>query len=162
MEEIAIRTTHLSRSFGATPAVADLSFSVPRGIVFGFLGPNGSGKTTTIRLLLGLLEPTGGYAEVLGFDTRTEAGEIRRRSGALLEHPGLYERLSIEDNLEFFGRAAGLPRGVRAARIKELLGNIGLWERRHEAVGSWSRGMQQRLAVARALLQRPPRCVTTW
>jgi ABC-2 type transport system ATP-binding protein len=77
---------------------------IPAGIVFGFLGPNGSGKTTTIRLLLGLLDPARGRAEVLGFDTRTQADEIRERSGALLEHVGLYERLSAEDNLEFYGR----------------------------------------------------------
>ena len=128
---------------------------MPRGIVFGFLGPNGSGKTTTIRLLLGLLEPTAGQARVLGFDLRTQADEIRARTGALLEHSGLYERLSAEDNLEFYGRVCRLPANVRRKRCEELLGNLGLWDRRKEPVGTWSRGMKQKLAIARTLLHRP-------
>lgn len=154
--EYAICTEGLTRHFGDVRAVDDLSLEVPAGIVFGFLGPNGSGKTTTIRLLLGLLEPTAGRAEVLGFDTRTRADEIRARTGALLEHAGLYERLSALDNLEFHGRIYGLPSAVRAARIEELLTHVGLWERRRDIVGAWSRGMRQKLAVARALLHRPP------
>jgi len=89
MTEIAIRTENLTRDFDTVRAVDGLSLEVPRGIIFGFLGPNGSGKTTTIRLLLGLLEPTGGRAEVLGFDTRSQADEIHERTGALLEHNGL-------------------------------------------------------------------------
>lgn len=156
MTAIAISTENLSRSFGSVQALDNLSLEVPRGIVFGFLGPNGSGKTTTIQLLLGLLEPTRGRAEVLGFDTRSQAAKIRRRSGALLEHPGLYERLSAVDNLEFYGRVWRMPTNQRRSRIKELLNNLGLWERRHESVGSWSRGMKQRLAVARAMLHYPP------
>ncbi len=151
----AIRTENLSRRFGATVALDDLSLEVPRGIVFGFLGPNGAGKTTTIRLLLGLLEPSGGRAEVLGYDTRSQAAEIRLRTGALLEHHGLYERLTAEDNLDFYGRVWHLPAAERRARIRELLEHFGLWERRHENVGKWSRGMKQKLAVARALLHRP-------
>ena len=155
MSEIAIRTQSLSCDFGTIRAVDSLSLEVPKGIVFGFLGSNGSGKTTTIRLLLGLLEPTSGQAEVLGFNTRSQANEIRQRTGALLEHPGLYERLSAEDNLEFYGRVWRLPPAKRRARIKGLLGNLGLWERRHESVGGWSRGMKQKLAVARAMLHSP-------
>jgi ABC-2 type transport system ATP-binding protein len=155
MNQIAIHTENLTRDFKTVRAVDALSLDVPPGILFGFLGPNGSGKTTTIRLLLGLLEPTAGKAEVLGFDTRTHADEIRARVGALLEHPGLYERLSAEDNLEFYGRAWRIPAPQRGARIKELLSNVGLWERRTEQVGTWSRGMKQKLAVARALLHRP-------
>jgi ABC-2 type transport system ATP-binding protein len=155
MNETAIRTENLTRDFKTVRAVDALSLDVPPGILFGFLGPNASGKTTTIRLLLGLLEPTAGKAEVLGFDTRTHADEIRARVGALLEHPGLYERLSAEDNLEFYGRAWRLPAPERGARIKALLSNVGLWERRKEAVATWSRGMKQKLAVARALLHRP-------
>ncbi len=104
MNEFAIETRALTRDFGKLRAVDGLSLQVPKGTVFGFLGPNGSGKTTTIRLLLGLLEPTAGNARVLGFDTRLQADEIRAATGALLEHPGLYERLSAEDNLEFYGR----------------------------------------------------------
>lgn len=155
MVEYAIRTEHLSCRFGEIKAVDDLSLEVPQGIVFGFLGPNGSGKTTTIRLLLGLLEPKQGKAEVLGFDTREEAECIRERAGALLEHTGLYERLSAEDNLEFYGRVNRMPASERQARIRELLTHFDLWERRQDRVGNWSRGMKQKLAVARALLHRP-------
>jgi len=155
MNEIAIHTENLTRHFGAVKAVDGLTLDVPAGIVFGFLGPNGSGKTTTIRLLLGLLEPTAGRASVLGWDTHTQADEVRRRCGALLEHGGLYERLSAEDNLEFYGRIAHLPAAERRARMRELLERVGLWERRREPAGNWSRGMQQKLAVARALLHRP-------
>ncbi len=152
----AIRTLDLCRNFGSVQAVDHLSLEIPRGIVFGFLGANGSGKTTTIRLLLGLLEPTKGRAEVLGFDTRSHGGEIRQRTGALLEHPGLYERLSAVDNLEFYARVWRLPTAKRRSRIKELLAQMGLWQRRHQKVGEWSRGMKQKLAVARAMLHSPP------
>src|SRR5580693_8612087 len=104
MPEPIIRTEHLSRFFGTVRAVDHLSLEVPAGIIFGFLGPNGAGKTTTIRLLMGLVEATSGSAKVLGFDVRTQADEIRQRTGALLEQSGLYERLSAEDNLEFYAR----------------------------------------------------------
>jgi ABC-2 type transport system ATP-binding protein len=150
-----IHTQSLTRTFGEVRAVDQLSLDVPAGIIFGFLGPNGSGKTTTIRLLLGLLEPTEGKATVLGFDTRNQAGEIRQRTGALLEQTGLYERLSAEDNLEFYGRIARMSSADRRARIKELLGGVGLWDRRNEPIGGWSRGMKQKVAVARVLLHRP-------
>jgi ABC-2 type transport system ATP-binding protein len=155
MTSPAIRTDQLTRDFGALRALDALSLEVPSGTVFGFLGPNGSGKTTAIRLLLGLLDPTAGRAEVLGFDTRTAAGEIRERTGALLEHAGLYERLSAEANLDFFGRIWRMNAGDRAARIRELLGHFGLWERRRDPAGTWSRGMKQKLAIARSLLHRP-------
>ena len=145
----------MARSFGQVRALDDLSLEVPAGSVFGFLGPNGAGKTTTIRLLLGLIEPTSGSALVLGFDTRTQSQEIRARAGALLEHSGLYERLSAEDNLRFQGRVARMPRQQLDERIRELLTHVGLWDRRDEAVVKWSRGMKQKLAIARTLLHRP-------
>jgi ABC-2 type transport system ATP-binding protein len=150
-----IRTEGLTRTFGSVRAVDGLDLEIPSGTVFGFLGPNGAGKTTTIRLLLGLLEPTGGRATVLGFDTRADGGSIREQSGALLEHHGLYERLSAEDNLTFYARVWRIGGEARAARIRALLQPLGLWERRGEPVGRWSRGMKQKLAVARALLHRP-------
>ena len=152
----AIVAEDLTRHFGAVKAVDGLSLEVPAGIVFGFLGPNGAGKTTTISLLLGLLEPTRGQAQVLGYDTRTHADHIRARTGALLEHAGLYEQLSAEDNLEFYGRVYRMPPAERQARIKDLLGHMGVWERRKEKVGKWSKGMKQKLALARAMLHRPP------
>src|SRR6266446_9048842 len=106
MAEPAICALGLTRTFAPVRALDDLNIEVPVGSVFGFLGPNGAGKTTTIRLLLGLIEPTSGSAQVLGFDTRTHGHEIRSRCGSLLEHSGLYERLSAEDNLRFYGRVA--------------------------------------------------------
>jgi ABC-2 type transport system ATP-binding protein len=155
MNSIAIQTQDLTRTFGPVTAVDKLSLEVPAGIIFGFLGPNGSGKTTTIRLLLGLLEPTAGSAQVLGYDTRTQSDEIRLRTGALLEFNGIYERLSAEDNLEFYGRVWRMPAEERRSRIRELLTQLDLWDRRHELSGKWSRGMKQKLAIARALLHRP-------
>lgn len=152
---MAVVTDGLTRDFGPVRALDGLNLEVPTGIVFGFLGPNGSGKTTTIRLLLGLLEPTRGQARVLGLDARSQAHQIRDRTGTLLEHTGLYERLSAEDNLEFFGRVYGLDRIERRCRTKELLSGMGLWDRRRENVRNWSRGMKQKLVVARALLHRP-------
>ena len=151
----AIVTHDLTRDFGSVRALDHLDLEVPAGIVFGFLGPNGSGKTTTIRLLLGLLEPSEGRAEVLGFDTRTQGDQVRERCGALLEHAGLYERLSAEDNLDFYGRAWHMPAAKRQARTRELLGHVDLYDRRKEMVGNWSRGMKQKLAVARTLFHRP-------
>jgi ABC-2 type transport system ATP-binding protein len=159
MTQMAIHIEELCRDFatdaGPVRALNHLSLEVPAGIVFGFLGPNGAGKTTTIHLLLGLLEPSHGRAEVLGFDSQTQSDEIRAHTGALLEHSGLYEQLSAEDNLEFYGRVWRMSKAERQARIKELLSHIGLWERRGDPVEKWSRGMKQKLALARALLHRP-------
>jgi ABC-2 type transport system ATP-binding protein len=151
----AIQTTNLSKHFNTIKAVENLSLEIPKGSVFGFLGPNGAGKTTTIRLLLGLLEPTAGEGKVLDLDIRTQANEIRQICGALLEHHGLYERLSAFDNLEYYGRIWHIPSVERRKRIQNLLERLGLWERRQEAVLDWSRGMKQKLAVARALLHQP-------
>ena len=156
MPESIIHTEHLGRSFGAITAVDDLSLDVPAGIIFGFLGPNGAGKTTTIHLLLGLLEPSRGHARVMGFDTRSHAENIRAQSGALLEFSGLYERMSAEDNLDLYGRIYHRPEPERKARARELLTHLDLWDRRKEKVGKWSRGMKQKLAVARALFHHPP------
>jgi ABC-2 type transport system ATP-binding protein len=155
MNTAIIRTEQLSRSFGNVQAVNELSLEVPAGIVFAFLGPNGAGKTTTIQLLLGLLEPSRGRASVLGFDTSTQADKIRERTGTLLEFSGLYERMSAEENLDFYGRIYQMSASERRARIKELLTHLDLWDRRGERVGTWSRGMKQQLAVARALLHHP-------
>jgi ABC-2 type transport system ATP-binding protein len=151
----AIKTTQFSRNFGNLKAVDRLSLEVPRGIVFGFLGPNGSGKTTTIRLLLGLLDADEGQAEVLGFDIRQQPDEVRTRCGALLEHHGLYERLSAADNLDYYGRIWHMSKPERENRIRELLSPLELYDRRNEPIGRWSRGMKQKLAVARTLMHHP-------
>ncbi len=151
----AIVCDSLTRDFGPVRALDALTLSVPEGSIFAFLGPNGAGKTTTIHLLLGIIEPTSGSARVLGFDPAQDGHDIRRRSGALLEHPGLYERLSAEDNLRFYARVAHLSREETDERIRELLTRFGLYERRGDSVGTWSRGMKQKLAIARALIHRP-------
>ena len=156
MNDIAIKLEKVTRDFENVRAVDELSLEVPSGSIFGFLGPNGAGKTTTIHMLLGLLEPTEGQVGVLGFDARTRGEEVRMRTGALLEHPGIYEQLSAEDNLEFYGRVWRIPEPERSARIKELLSHIGLWERRKDQAGKWSRGMKQKLALARVLIHKPP------
>ncbi|MBN2099672.1 MAG: ABC transporter ATP-binding protein, partial [Dehalococcoidia bacterium] len=156
MNQAAIRTDNLTRDFSKIRAVDQLTLEVPAGIIFGFLGPNASGKTTTIHLLLGLLEPTSGWAEVLGFDTLRKGDDVRAHTGALLEHPGLYEQMSAEDNLEFYGRVWRMPAGARRARTQELLTQLELWDRRGERIEKWSRGMKQKLALARALFHRPP------
>ena len=163
MVTYAFRTDRLTRRFTPRESAVDhevraldeLSLEVPAGIVFGFLGPNGAGKTTTIRVLLGLLEPTSGSAEVLGFDSTSQSQTIRERTGALLEHSGLYERLTAYDNLDLFGRIWHMSGAQRAERIRELLGQFGLWDRRNDSVSTWSRGMKHKLAVARAILHRP-------
>jgi ABC-2 type transport system ATP-binding protein len=152
----AIRLTGLTRHFASKRAVDGLELEVPTGVVFGFLGPNGAGKTTTINLLLGLLEPTAGRAEVLGIDPWRQGDQVRARTGAVLEHTGVYEELTAEENLEFYGRAWRMPAGDRRARARELLEAFGLWDERRQKAGTWSRGMRQRLALARALLHRPP------
>lgn len=154
MTTTAIVTENLTRDFGRVRALDGLALEVPSGIIFGFLGPNGAGKTTTINLLLGLLEPTDGSVKVLGFDTVTQPELVRANTGALLEHTGVYEQMTAEDNLEFYARVYGVP--DQGVRIRELLGGMGLWDRRKERAGTWSRGMKQKLALARALLHRPP------
>lgn len=155
MADLAIQTERLTRDFAAVRAVDDLSLDVPAGIVFGFLGANGAGKTTTIHLLLGLLDPTSGNAQVLGLDTRTQGQRVREQTGALLEQAGLYERLTAEENLRFYADVWRMNASDRDARVKELLTHMDLWERRTDRVGAWSRGMKQKLAVARVLLHRP-------
>ncbi|MGW8283604.1 MAG: ABC transporter ATP-binding protein, partial [Gemmatimonadota bacterium] len=151
----AIRTRGLTRRFAGVPAVDDLDLEVPSGSIFGFLGPNGAGKTTTIRLLLGLLEPSDGEAEVLGRNVRVDSQGIRERVGVLLESDGLYERLTARQNLDFFARVARLDSAERESRIHTLLEEIGLWERRNDPVADFSRGMKQKLALARAFIHRP-------
>lgn len=156
MTRLAIVTENLTRDYGPVRALDHLSIEVAAGSIFGFLGPNGAGKTTVIRLLLGLVEPTEGSGSVLGFDIHEHGGEIRRRTGALLEHTGLYERLSAYDNLDYYARIWRMPEVSRRLRIEALMKHFGLWERRSEIAGVMGRGMQQKLAIARTLLHQPP------
>ena len=141
--------------YGERTAINELSFSIQAGEVMGLLGPNGAGKTTTVRLLNGLLTPTSGEMRVLGFDPCKNGQEIRRRTGVLTETPALYERLTANQNLDFFGTLAGMSHAEIRDRSAELLKFFGLSERANERVGSYSKGMKQRMALARALLHRP-------
>jgi len=148
-----IETVGLSRNFGDIVAVEDLNLEVEQGEVLGFLGPNGAGKTTTIRMLAGIIAPTRGYAIVAGFRTDREVGQLHQVIGLLTEVPGFYPRLSAMRNLEFF---ANFYSGSDApAQADKYLRLMGLWERRHDKVGTFSKGMKQRLALARTLLHEP-------
>ena len=152
---LAIETCGLTKHFAETVAVVHLDLRIPRGEIFGLLGPNGSGKTTTLRMLLGLITPTEGTASVLGYSVADEARAIRGRAGALLEHDGLYDRFSAYGNLDYFGQIHHLEKQQRRKRVECLLRDIGLWDRREEPVSKWSKGMRQRLAIARALMHDP-------
>jgi len=150
----AIEVSHLTKVFGARTAVSDVSFSVASGEVFGFLGPNGAGKTTTVRILGALISPTAGSAAVAGIPVGPDgAAEIRQRIAVMPESPGLYQRLTVTENLEYFASLYGLPR--RQARIAEALAAVGLADRAQDLTRSLSKGLRQRAALARALLNDP-------
>ena len=151
----ALEATGLGRRFGDRWAVRGIDLAVHRGEVLGLLGPNGAGKTTTVRMLTALIEPTEGTASVDGFDVRAAADEVRARVGILTETPGLYDKLPAMANLDFFGRLHRLDAAVRAERIERYLRLFGLWDRRDDVAGTFSKGMKQKLAIARALLHDP-------
>jgi ABC-2 type transport system ATP-binding protein len=142
----------LSRAYGGRLVVNDVNLVLRQGEILGFLGPNGAGKTTTIRMALSLVRPTAGTVRVLGHDVWRDGGHVLPRVGALVEAPALYPHLSALDNLRAFAAAVG---GVTRAGIQELLGVVGLTERQHEQVRTYSLGMKQRLGVAVALLNDP-------
>jgi ABC-2 type transport system ATP-binding protein len=143
----------LSKRFGDTLAVTDLSLEVDKGEIFGFLGPNGAGKTTTIRMLGALIAPSNGTATVAGYTLGREDTQIRQRVGILTESPGLYDRLSAERNLNFFAQLHDVSEVE--AQVERYLRMLGLWDRRHEDAATFSKGMRQKLAIARALLHEP-------
>jgi ABC-2 type transport system ATP-binding protein len=151
----AIQTDKLTRYFGNRAAICDVSLYVEPGEVFGVLGPNGAGKTTMVRLLNGVLAPSAGSCRVLGFDPAKDGGEVRRRTGVLTESPALYERMTARENLTFFGTLYGMSDQQLVVRCSEMLEAFGLAERADDRVGSFSKGMKQRLALARALLHNP-------
>ncbi len=146
---------NLSHRYGDQPALDDLSFEMQEGEIFGLLGPNGAGKTTTVRLLNGMFLPSAGRMSVLGLDPTLHGMEIRRQTGVLTETPALYERLTACQNLEFFATLCEMPKSERPARIRELLAFFELEPRANDKVSTFSKGMKQRLALARALLHRP-------
>ena len=154
-----IRTEGLSKEFegdkktGHVKAVQDLTLDIKQGEVFGFLGPNGAGKTTTVRMLSALIGPTSGRAWVNNFEVGKQDQQIRASVGILTEQPGMYDRLSAEKNLTIFAQLYG----VRDApgQVEKYLRMLGLWERRKDPAGSFSKGMKQKLAIARAILHEP-------
>jgi ABC-2 type transport system ATP-binding protein len=150
-----IQGENLVRTFGSTPAIDGINFSIDEGEVFGVLGPNGSGKTTLIRLLNGVLTPTSGRAILFGKDVMIDGAYVRARTGVLTETPSLYERLSAKKNLSFFGRFYGIPDADIPQRVNKILSLLNLADRGDEAVGGFSKGMKQRLAIARALIHDP-------
>ena len=151
-----IEVNNLRRSFGANRAVDGMTFQVEPGEVFGLLGPNGAGKTTSVRLLNGILPPSGGTMRVFGLDPVTHGTDIRRKTGVLTETPALYERLSARENLEFFGTLAEIPELALESRVLKILSFFGLESRANDKVETYSKGMKQRLALARALVHEPP------
>jgi ABC-2 type transport system ATP-binding protein len=153
--EIAVRAEHLSKDFGDFTAVDDVSFEVYTGEVVGYLGPNGSGKTTTMRMLLGLIAPTAGRAEVLGYDVAHQADDIRPLVGYMSQKFGLYNELTVQENIDFYAGIYDLPRSRRRTRTAEVLEIVGLTEHRRERADQLSTGWRQRLGLAIALVHRP-------
>jgi len=154
-DDYAVEAVNLVKKFGHFTAVKGVSFRVRRGEIFGFLGPNGAGKTTTIRMLLGLLRPTSGTATVLGYDIVRQSEEIRKRVGYMSQRFSLYQDLTVEENLEFYGRTYG----VRGERLRErkrfVIRMAGLEGRERELTRNLSGGWKQRLALGAAILHEP-------
>ncbi len=152
----AVVVRGLERRFGEFVAVRQVSFDVRRGEIFGFLGPNGAGKSTTIRMLCGILAPTGGRGTVAGFDLRTQAEQIKAHIGYMSQKFSLYEDLTVEENIDFYGGIYGLAPARRRARKEWALALAGLAERRHVRTAILAGGWKQRLALGCALLHEPP------
>jgi ABC-2 type transport system ATP-binding protein len=152
-----IHAEGLTKRFGSLTAVDQISLDIDEGEVFGFLGPNGAGKTTTVRMLAALISKTSGRAEVAGYEIGKEADElkIRQRIGVLPENVGLYEATSAYQNLEYFGRLHRMDAATLRSNIERLLRMMGLWEKKDDPVSTFSKGMKQKVAIARALVHDP-------
>ncbi len=155
MSELVIETKGLSKRYGDVIAVDALDLAVRRGEVFGLLGPNGSGKTTTILMLLGLTEPTAGSVQVLGLDPARQPLSVKARVGYMPDEVGFYEELTARENLVYIAKLNGLPRDEAYRRIDEVLARMGLSEVGDRRVATFSRGMRRRLGVAEVLLKQP-------
>jgi ABC-2 type transport system ATP-binding protein len=151
----AVLAQDLTKTFGSFVAVDRVSFTVERGLIFGFLGPNGAGKTTTIRMLLGLLHPTSGTATVLGYDVVKETAEIKRRIGYMSQRFSLYDDLTVEENLNFYGRTYGVRNRRLRERKRFVLEMAGLLGRERELTRNLSGGWKQRLALGTAIIHEP-------
>jgi ABC-2 type transport system ATP-binding protein len=150
-----IRARGLTRRFGDFTAVENVSFDVPNGAILALLGPNGAGKTTTVRMLAGLIAPSEGEASVAGFDVRRQANAVRTRVGLVTDMPGLYEQMTLPAYLDFFGAVYGIPQAERQRKIAELIGFFDLSDHQRERMAGFSKGMKQKVALARALLHDP-------
>jgi ABC-2 type transport system ATP-binding protein len=152
-----IQTQHLTKKFGDLTAVDDVTISVNEGEVFGFLGPNGAGKTTTVRMLCCLISKTGGEAKIAGYDVGNGADslKIRKLIGLVPDNVGLYDALTAYDNLDFYGKLYDLNESERKENIQRYLTLLGLWDKRDVLAGTFSKGMQQKLSLARALIHDP-------
>ena len=151
-----IQTQELSKRFDNFLAVDRISLELGAGQVLALLGPNGSGKTTTVRMLTSVLHPTAGWARVAGYDVATHPVEVRARVGVLTEQHSLYSRMRGDEYLDFFGQIYNLPTSHRRQRILNLFTQFGMQEFVHRRIGEYSKGMRQKLALARALLHEPP------
>jgi ABC-2 type transport system ATP-binding protein len=154
-EGISVSVRNLTRRFGEFVAVRGVSFSVRGGEIFGFLGPNGAGKSTTIRMLCGLLAPTSGEGTVAGCDLRTEGEKVKQRIGYMSQRFSLYDDLTVEENIDFYGGIYRIPPGRKKSRKDWVLGMAGLAARRRERTGHLPGGYKQRLALGCALLHEP-------
>jgi ABC-2 type transport system ATP-binding protein len=151
----AIEVTDLVKSYGEVEAVRGVSFTVPRGEVFGFLGPNGAGKSTTINMLCTLANPTSGTARVSGFDVVSRRDDVRRHIGLVFQDPTLDGYLTAAQNLRLHAELYAIDRGVIAERMRQMLEMVDLWDRRDQAVMTFSGGMRRRLEIARGLMHSP-------
>jgi ABC-2 type transport system ATP-binding protein len=152
-----IVTESLSKHFGKTKAIDDFTIKIPDGKIFGLLGPNGAGKTTTMRILACLIKPTSGRAFIDEYEIGKEKDNqsIRSMIGLLPEVPGLYETLSAYKNLDYYAQLYDVPKTKRQENIETLLTNLDLWQRRNDPIGEFSKGMKQKIAIARALIHEP-------
>ncbi|HET8632211.1 MAG TPA: ABC transporter ATP-binding protein [Thermomicrobiales bacterium] len=150
-----IEARNLTRRFGDFLAVDRISLSVPAGAILALLGPNGAGKTTTVRMLAGLLGPSAGEATVAGCDVRADPAGVRARVGLVTDAPGLYEQMTLPAYLDFFGKIYGLPGDARKRRVADLIDFFDLTDHRRERMAGFSKGMKQKVALARALLHEP-------
>jgi ABC-2 type transport system ATP-binding protein len=151
----AIRADHLKKAFGRVSAVDDVTLVVNEGETFGFLGPNGAGKTTTIRLLTGVLTPDAGSVHINGIDIHRHPLDAKMQMGVIPESSTVYGDLSAEQNMHLSGKMYGMPRALRYERIDEILSRLGLSEKRHNLVRTFSKGMKQRVSIACAIIHRP-------
>ncbi|MBE9538180.1 MAG: ABC transporter ATP-binding protein [Proteobacteria bacterium] len=155
MTELAVHTRALTRKFGDLTAVDHIDLDIPRGQIYGFLGPNGSGKTTIIRMLCGLLTPTSGEAAILGLNVPEQAEALRQKIGYMTQKFSLYDDLTVEENMHFIAKIYGLSRGKAKERISSLLDHYSLTAMRNRRSGAMSGGQRQRLALATATIHEP-------